>query len=173
MATKILPNKWTTVLALIGLLLAGTLLTVLLTKRKVIAEHFSTSSALVDYSGSDASNSLSKEHELVSRESMKNAETTYFVMFYAPWCGYCKKAKPDVEALAKSSELPSGTKVLLVNADRKDNKNVALVEQMKREYNLEIPGFPTFYRFKGNGEKVEIVQYEGKRTVADMLQFLQ
>lgn len=46
-----------------------------------------------------------KEHEFV------------FVMFYAPWCGHCKKMKPGYEELAKQvHESDSGIVIAKVDA---------------------------------------------------------
>lgn len=81
------------------------------------------------------------------------------VMFYAPWCGHCKKMKPDY--LTAARELQSeGFPKCLAMVDCTANPEVT------EEY--QISGFPTIKLFK-NGKF--IADYTGKRTVEDIKRF--
>ncbi|KAL0477110.1 protein disulfide-isomerase [Acrasis kona] len=75
------------------------------------------------------------------------------VMFYAPWCGHCKKLHPEFEALADSLKEAKNVTIATLDCDKDQNK--ALAER------YEIQGFPTVKLFKG-GEVYR--DYEGDRT---------
>ncbi|CAG9857417.1 unnamed protein product [Phyllotreta striolata] len=82
------------------------------------------------------------------------------VMFYAPWCGYCNKMKPDYFRAAK--ELSAiGHKQCMAMVDCSENPDVA--DEFK------ITGFPTIKLFK-NGKFV--MDYTGKRTHDDLKRFV-
>lgn len=72
-------------------------------------------------------------------------------MFYANWCGFCKKLKPEFSAAA--SEAKSIAIFAGMNVDQ-----VELVP-IKKQYN--ISGYPTLLYFK-NGELQ--YQYGGEYT---------
>ena len=64
--------------------------------------------------------------QMADYESQLKAETkTVLVDFYAPWCGPCKKMKPELEKLEK--EHASSLKVLRIDADQ----NPDLAQQLK------------------------------------------
>ena len=73
------------------------------------------------------------------------------VIFFAPWCGHCKQAKPEFEKAVANG----GGTVVMVDATIPDNKK--LVEK----YNVK--GFPTI--MKGN------VSYNGARKEDDIIDF--
>ena len=63
-----------------------------------------------------------------------NADTEpKFVMYYADWCGHCKKAKPEFEKLQQNYK--GNVKVAMVNSELPENKE--LVKQQG------INGYPT------------------------------
>ncbi|CDI80419.1 thioredoxin, putative [Eimeria praecox] len=79
----------------------------------------------------------------------------WFVKFYAPWCGHCRKLAPAWEELAKKL---------------KGQINVAHLEatanpQTARRFNIR--GYPTLLFFK-NGK---MYHYKGSRTVDDLYAF--
>ena len=74
------------------------------------------------------------------------------LIFYAPWCGYCKKSMDEFE---KAVEEGNGN-ILLINSDAEDNKDL-----LKKH---KIEGFPTIV--KGNG-----TVYNGDRTSKDIVEF--
>merc|ERR1711959_504456 len=61
------------------------------------------------------------------------------VFFYAPWCGHCKKAKPEWAEAAKMLE-EDNIPLFAVNLDEDENRPLA------QKY--QIQGFPTIMIFK-------------------------
>ncbi|KAJ8977167.1 hypothetical protein NQ317_003107 [Molorchus minor] len=82
------------------------------------------------------------------------------VLFYAPWCGYCKKMKPDFMAVAKDLDSEGFAKCFAM-IDCTENPEVT--EQ------FQISGFPTIKLFK-NGRYIQ--DYTGNRTADDIRKFI-
>ena len=85
-----------------------------------------------------------------------------FTMFYADWCGHCKKAKPDfIEFMADGTKTigDKTVKIEMVNADSGDPKVEA----------FQVKGYPTFCLQTTDGK---ITEYKGKRETAGYLEFL-
>jgi protein disulfide-isomerase-like protein len=90
---------------------------------------------------------------------IKKAKVGVLVMFYAPWCGYCKKMKPDYSAAATVLK----KKAILAAANCELPENSVL----RRMYN--ITGYPTILYFK-NG-KVEF-PYGGEFTEKSLIEWM-
>jgi len=85
-----------------------------------------------------------------------------FTMFYADWCGHCKKAKPGfVEFMADGKVKVGDTevKVEMINADSGSPKMKA----------FNVSGYPSFCLQKTDGK---VVEYKGERDAAAYLEFL-
>jgi protein disulfide-isomerase-like protein len=82
------------------------------------------------------------------------------VMFYAPWCGHCKRAKPEMTAAA--AEFEEDTKVELAAVDCTTDKSVCSA--------FEVTGFPTFKYFHYYNKEQK--PYDGGRTKKDFVAFL-
>jgi len=85
-----------------------------------------------------------------------------FTMFYADWCGHCKKAKPDfVEFMGDGTKTigDKTVKIEMVNADSGDPKVEA----------FQVKGYPTFCLQTTDGK---VTEYKGKRETAGYLEFL-
>lgn len=83
------------------------------------------------------------------------------VMFYAPWCGYCKKAMPEWNKFENSYDGPA--KVIKINCD--ENKDMAKMHGVK--------SFPTIkFLPKGLGNPAGAKEYQGNRTMQHMRMFL-
>lgn len=93
-------------------------------------------------------------------ENFINKEEFVFVKFYAPWCGHCKKMAPDYQELGAKFNV-DGQKVKIAKIDCTVHKTFS------EKYKIE--GFPTLKLFV-NGEPVD---YQGERTKAAMLDFIQ
>jgi protein disulfide isomerase family A protein 5 len=95
-----------------------------------------------------------------SFDEFMNDHPVTLVIFYAPWCGHCKNARPFLEQAATTL---------------KDNKSVAAIaavdctKETLLATRFEIKGYPTIKYFQ-NGEYLE--DYIGKRTKYDFLQYL-
>ena len=82
-----------------------------------------------------------------------------FVLFYAPWCNYCKEVMPIYEQLA--NKLKNNKNLKFTRIDYTENE----VE------NINIKGFPTFYFYKSANKKNPI-EYTEERTESDFINFL-
>ncbi|XP_059152695.1 thioredoxin domain-containing protein 5-like [Physella acuta] len=86
------------------------------------------------------------------------ATGSYFIKFYAPWCGHCKRLAPVWEELA--------------DAVTNENTKVAKIDCTQstvfcKQYNIE--GYPTLLWFN-DGEKVD--RFIGPRTLDELKQFV-
>ena len=72
------------------------------------------------------------------------------VMFYAPWCGYCKMAKPQFSIF--SNLVRHQTKMGSLNCDISENKEIS--------QRFNVKGYPTIIRFDKNG--IPVNTYQGK-----------
>ncbi|XP_067937992.1 protein disulfide-isomerase A5-like [Watersipora subatra] len=81
------------------------------------------------------------------------------VMFYAPWCGHCKKAKPHYTAAA--AQFTEDPKKLFAAVDCTEHQDVC--------GKYEVKGYPTFITFNyGKNEQ----PYNGGREEADFVGFM-
>jgi thioredoxin-like negative regulator of GroEL len=101
------------------------------------------------------------ENKIIENESPLLNNDTWFVLYYAEWCGHCKNFTPKWDELANKC---------------KDKMNFAKIEQSifnKKElgYNPSenIDGYPTIYLRK-NGKDVE--QYSGERSLEALEKYI-
>lgn len=97
-----------------------------------------------------------------SVQGFQNPSEPTFTMYYAPWCGHCKKAKPDFDEFAKDGKVKVGDKECVVRA-------VDPEKQPEEAKGKPVRGFPTFLLELPNGV---IKEYRGERTTAGYLEFL-
>ena len=86
-------------------------------------------------------------------EAFKNADLSglTIVLFYAPWCGHCKKLMPEFDEFAK--EKKGDKKIKIIKVDCVENTKMA------KKYGIE--SFPTIKCLK-DGKQVS--EYTGERT---------
>eukprot|EP00899_Mesostigma_viride_P002921 jgi/Mesvir1/1262/Mv09550-RA.1 len=82
----------------------------------------------------------------------------YFIKFYAPWCGHCKRLAPTWEQLA--GEVASESGLVIAKVDCTVHKNVCS--------KAEIRGYPTLKVYH-NGE--EYKKYSGGRDLDALKKF--
>jgi len=93
-------------------------------------------------------------HELVmNREDGAGV----FLMYYAPWCGHCKKLIVQWRALA--DELKEEQRIVIAKLDATENDSPE-----------PIQGFPTVVFYPPSGDK-EV--YRGERTLEDLKEFVE
>eukprot|EP00923_Selenidium_pygospionis_P034493 GHVN01060103.1.p1 GENE.GHVN01060103.1~~GHVN01060103.1.p1 ORF type:complete len:245 (-),score=26.33 GHVN01060103.1:2065-2799(-) len=91
---------------------------------------------------------------------MKDEKSTWFIEFYAPWCGHCKSLAPEWESAAK--ELAGKVKVAKVDA----TTETVLASR------FGIKGFPTLMLFPGGPKKDSLTnKYEGPRRASDIVEY--
>jgi thiol-disulfide isomerase/thioredoxin len=100
------------------------------------------------------SKSMFQQNEMVSTpvtEKTDSINNNSVLVFYAPWCGYCKKSMSEFK---KAAQAESG--IMLINADLDENKSLA------KKYNVK--GFPTIVRGDGT-------VYTGDRNSNSIIDF--
>jgi len=133
----------------------------------VILAIFRTASPFLNF-GFSANAHIGQLRGSFGVEAFENKEVPVFVMFYAPWCGHCKRAKPEFERLM--DEYKGNIKIIAINADEPEN-----VELVKSQ---NIKGYPTIrYYSEGFSENMEgfnehFTEYSGERTYSDFVKYL-
>ncbi|EGD79294.1 hypothetical protein PTSG_09710 [Salpingoeca rosetta] len=83
------------------------------------------------------------------------------VFFYAPWCGHCKRAKPEMDKAAAT--LKDNRKVMFAAVDCTAPENDDLCSEN------DVSGFPTIKYFKFGKVKDE---YKGARTAEGFVEYM-
>uniref|UniRef100_H2YZQ8 Thioredoxin domain-containing protein n=1 Tax=Ciona savignyi TaxID=51511 RepID=H2YZQ8_CIOSA len=84
-----------------------------------------------------------------------------FVMFYAPWCGHCKRLAPTWEELASADFSELGAPVKIAKIDCTAHNHICQT--------FEVTGYPSLLLFK-DGDKV--AKYRGNRSKDDLKSFI-
>ena len=95
------------------------------------------------------------------REVIENDKDVMLV-FYAPWCGHCKKLLPEYEKAANKLK-EKNPKLVLAKMDATENE----VES------VEVTGFPTIKFYPGNKKGSRPMDYNGERTMDGIIKYLQ
>lgn len=90
---------------------------------------------------------------------LKKEKRPSLIMFYAPWCGYCKQMKPDYSKAA--AELKPDYIIAAIDVNKPENAIV------RRQYN--ISGFPTILYYENGQYKFT---YEGDKKKQDIVDFM-
>ena len=108
------------------------------------------------------SSELSNEVQSFNSSSVSENEIV-IIKYYAPWCGYCKKLKPEWNKLIQN-----------YNNKKINNKNIKVLSLDCDKYEKEaskhkIPGYPTIRIYSQNSQK----DYEGTRDFASISKFIE
>ncbi|XP_044761964.1 protein disulfide-isomerase A5 [Coccinella septempunctata] len=91
--------------------------------------------------------------------AIKKEQKPLMIMFYAPWCGFCKTLKPEYAAAA--TELKGHSVLAAIDVNRPENSVI------RTHYN--ITGFPTMLYYLG-GQMKHV--YEGENKKAAIVSFM-
>ena len=98
---------------------------------------------------------LKEGFEVESKELEDEVKSgTKLVLFYADWCGHCKKIKPVWDEASKEVN-KSENQMIKVNCGEGTEKD----KEIMKKYNIE--GYPTIIVFKNGSPSV----YNGERDV--------
>ena len=95
-------------------------------------------------------------------EKFQNASEYTFTMYYADWCGHCKKAKPEMEELVKKGTIEKNGKKCQIRMISPEKEPEAVKGK-------PIKGFPTFLMETADGQ---IAEYRGERSTDGYLAFI-
>ncbi|XP_063704106.1 protein disulfide-isomerase A5 [Culicoides brevitarsis] len=90
---------------------------------------------------------------------LKKERRPILMMFYAPWCGFCKRLKPDFSQAA--TELKKDFVLAAIDLNRPENS------ALRRQYN--ISGFPTLLYFENGVPKYT---FEGENNKNGIIAFM-
>lgn len=94
-----------------------------------------------------------------------------FVMFYAPWCGYCKRTKELWTECAKQAKLQKlKIKVKSFNCEKNKDYLLLMNEEYKRKSHKKfVPSYPTLILYK---DEVPVKVFTGERTLSNLMSFI-
>ena len=96
------------------------------------------------------------------KQGFQNPNQNTFTMYYADWCGHCKKIKPEYEKFMKSGPIN-------VNGKSCEIRMISPEKEPDAAAGKPIRGFPTFLMETTDGQ---VVEYKGDRSTKGFLEFI-
>ncbi|XP_033726547.1 thioredoxin domain-containing protein 5-like [Pecten maximus] len=96
--------------------------------------------------------------------STEIARIPHFVMFYAPWCGHCKRLSPVWDELAQFFNKDFGMSKLIIG-----KVDCTLETALCADH--DVTGYPTLKYFKKEGS--ESVRFRGSRGLREFQEFIE
>ena len=114
-------------------------------------------------------NTVKKYHNVLKPKQLinklkKKQDKMMAVVFYAPWCGYCKTLSPEWNNAAETLQ-DEDIELASIDSTKKDK----LTQQINNSYGVE--GYPTIKVFEPNC-KGKSIDYPGGRTADEIVQTL-
>ena len=100
----------------------------------------------------------------IQLEAFSNSDSStqpVFVMYYANWCGHCKRTKPEFQKLMDSNN--TNVKVIMIDCEAPENADLVKSQNIK--------GFPTI-RYYSNGLTGDYEEYSGERSYTNFVEYL-
>jgi len=105
---------------------------------------------------------VSREVSRSSTQGFQNPDKNTFTMYYAEWCGHCKKIKPEFEKFIKDGPIT-------VNGKSCEVRMISPEKEPEKAAGKPIKGFPTFLMETTDGR---VVEYKGDRTTKGFVDFI-
>jgi len=90
----------------------------------------------------------------------KSDSEQLLIMYYAEWCGHCKRTMPEFKKLM--NDYSGNVKIIAIDSEAVENKDLVKSQDIK--------GFPTI-RYYPSGLSSDYQEYNGGRTYDDFMKF--
>ena len=110
---------------------------------------------------------LDMKNPPISENMSLRRNNVNLVLFYAPWCGYCKSVMPDWDRINKkfNNKTINNKKINIVKINCDENSQIA--EQ------YDVQGYPTIKLLSSNSNgKLELFDYDDERNFNKLEQFI-
>lgn len=100
------------------------------------------------------------DNDFFSEVTKAEANVKWFVEFFAPWCGHCKRLEPIWKDFAIALKEKDHKDIRLATVDAEANHETA--------QRFDVKGYPTLLYLVNKN----MYKYDGARTVEDMMEFV-
>uniref|UniRef100_A0A8C4Q781 Protein disulfide isomerase family A, member 5 n=1 Tax=Eptatretus burgeri TaxID=7764 RepID=A0A8C4Q781_EPTBU len=97
----------------------------------------------------------------VSFQAFVDEHPSTMIMFYAPWCGHCKKMKPEFEEAAAILNTQDGSPGVLAAVDAAAHRDLAT--------QFSVSGFPTIKYFQNGKDTYTLPELRSKDRIIEWM----